>query len=218
VRHRRRAAQRAEAGGPVHDPDASRFRQRPTAPHGWLRVPDEPQRRGPDPHVRHVVQASTGRRGRTWTRRLMRRAAPRTSLWIECRGTGRGRRPVSDEEAARAEFARLVREHDPAPLPIDVLVELERILTDAGRRRSRPRAHRQSGRHGQHDCSSCPLSESPGWQGLFRDSASPKGEDLQGLQPDASHVGGGWAAGPGRSGVWRCRPVSGGACRPKRRP
>jgi hypothetical protein len=108
--------------------------------------------------------------------------------------------------------------HDPAPLPIDVLVELERILTDAGRRRSRPRAHRQTGQRGRHDCSFCPLSESPCWQGLFRDSASPKGEDLQGLQPDASHVGGGWAAGPGRSGVWRCRPVSGGACGPKRRP
>ena len=77
----------AEAGVSVHDPDAARFRQRPTSPavrvqeaqdlgrasgqpglavgrllarlpgeHGRLRLPDRPRRRGPDSHVRHVLQ------------------------------------------------------------------------------------------------------------------------------------------------------------------
>jgi hypothetical protein len=31
----------------------------------------------------------------------------------------------------RAEFARLEREHEPEPLPADVLAELERILAEA---------------------------------------------------------------------------------------
>ena len=43
------------------------------------------------------------------------------------RGAGYG----SAEEAARAEFARLEREHEPEPLPADVLAELERILAEA---------------------------------------------------------------------------------------
>jgi len=37
------------------------------------------------------------------------------------------------EEAARAEFARLAREHSPEPLPDDVLAELERVLQAAER-------------------------------------------------------------------------------------
>ena len=39
----------------------------------------------------------------------------------------------SAEEAARAELARLEREHEPEPLPADVLAELERILAEAER-------------------------------------------------------------------------------------
>ena len=45
----------------------------------------------------------------------------------------RGAGKASAEEAARAEFARLAREHEPAPLPADVLAELDRILADAER-------------------------------------------------------------------------------------
>jgi hypothetical protein len=43
----------------------------------------------------------------------------------------RGAGSESAEEAARAEFARLAREHEPEPLPADVLAELERILAEA---------------------------------------------------------------------------------------
>jgi len=43
----------------------------------------------------------------------------------------RGAGYASDEEAAWAEFARLAREHEPAPLPADVLADLERILAEA---------------------------------------------------------------------------------------
>ncbi len=39
----------------------------------------------------------------------------------------------SVEEAARAEFARLARAHDPEPLPADVLAELDRVLAEAER-------------------------------------------------------------------------------------
>jgi trimethylamine--corrinoid protein Co-methyltransferase len=45
----------------------------------------------------------------------------------------RGSGHASAEEAARAEFARLARDHDPAPLPADVLAELDRILAAAER-------------------------------------------------------------------------------------
>jgi len=45
----------------------------------------------------------------------------------------RGAGYATDEEAARAEFARLAREHEPAPLPADVLAELDRILAAAER-------------------------------------------------------------------------------------
>ncbi len=45
----------------------------------------------------------------------------------------RGRGSESAEVAARAEFARLAREHEPAPLPADILAELDRILTEAER-------------------------------------------------------------------------------------
>jgi hypothetical protein len=45
----------------------------------------------------------------------------------------RGRGYPSAEEAARAEFARLAREHVPEPLPADVLAELDRVLADAER-------------------------------------------------------------------------------------
>ena len=45
----------------------------------------------------------------------------------------RGAGCASAEEAARAEFARLEREHEPEPLPADVLTELERILAEAER-------------------------------------------------------------------------------------
>ena len=43
----------------------------------------------------------------------------------------RGAGFASAEEAARAEFARLARDHRPAPLPADVLAELDRILQAA---------------------------------------------------------------------------------------
>ena len=48
-------------------------------------------------------------------------------LPLRHRGAGYG----SAEEAARAEFARLEREHEPDQLPADVLAELERILAEA---------------------------------------------------------------------------------------
>jgi len=54
-------------------------------------------------------------------------------LPLRHRGAGYG----SVEEAARAEFARLAREHEPAPLPADVLAELERILAEAEREAER---------------------------------------------------------------------------------
>jgi len=43
----------------------------------------------------------------------------------------RGAGFASAEDAARAEFARLARDHRPAPLPADVLAELDRILQAA---------------------------------------------------------------------------------------
>ena len=54
-------------------------------------------------------------------------------LPLRHRGAGYG----SVEEAARAEFARLAREHEPAPLPADVLGELDRILAEAEREAER---------------------------------------------------------------------------------
>lgn len=54
-------------------------------------------------------------------------------LPLRHRGAGYG----SVEEAARAEFARLAREHEPAPLPADVLAELDRILAEAEREAER---------------------------------------------------------------------------------
>jgi trimethylamine--corrinoid protein Co-methyltransferase len=50
-------------------------------------------------------------------------------LPLRRRGAGKD----SAEEAARAEFTRLAREHDPEPLPADVLAELDRVLADAER-------------------------------------------------------------------------------------
>ncbi len=45
----------------------------------------------------------------------------------------RGAGSDSVEDAARAEFARLARDHEPDPLPADVLSELGRVLADAER-------------------------------------------------------------------------------------
>ena len=45
----------------------------------------------------------------------------------------RGAGSDSVEEAARAEFARLARDHEPEPLPADVLAELDRVLAEAER-------------------------------------------------------------------------------------
>ncbi|MGE5228925.1 MAG: trimethylamine methyltransferase family protein [Deltaproteobacteria bacterium] len=50
-------------------------------------------------------------------------------LPLRSRGPGH----ATAEEAARAEFARLARDHEPAPLPADVLTELDRILAEAER-------------------------------------------------------------------------------------
>ncbi len=49
----------------------------------------------------------------------------------------RGPGYASVEEAARAEFTRLAREHQPSPLPADVLGELDRILAEAEREAER---------------------------------------------------------------------------------
>ena len=75
------------------------------------------------------VIAQVGPRGHYLAHPHTRAHVRRFPLPLRRRGAGF----ASAEEAARAEFARLAREHVPAPLPADVLAELDRILAEAER-------------------------------------------------------------------------------------